>query len=146
MGYFEWNRSDVENAINNAKKNGEKLVTLSMDKNTYENELQVVKWAEEMGCKAKLDAERVFVTIVNDKPFSNLETSLVSKWFNGVIDEMVSENKSLERNNLVCLLSETLENLIKSELEYVSEGFISEIVGNSFDKINYHELIDYYKK
>lgn len=34
-----------------------------MDKNSYENELQVIKWAKELGHEAKLEMERVVVSI-----------------------------------------------------------------------------------
>ena len=63
MGYFEWSKSDVERAVNSAIAEGRTSVGLSMDHNTYANELQVVKWVQEMGHEAKLEAERVSVTI-----------------------------------------------------------------------------------
>lgn len=62
MGYFEWNKQDVERAINSAIAEGRTSVGLSMDHNTHANELQVVRWAQEMGHEAKLEMERVSVT------------------------------------------------------------------------------------
>jgi hypothetical protein len=62
MGYFEWSKSDVERIINDSIQKGEKGVSLSMDKNTYENEVQVVNWAKELGHEVKHEMERVVVT------------------------------------------------------------------------------------
>ena len=80
------------------------------------------------------------------KKFDNLETTLISKWFNNKLDELVNENSHLETDHLVCLLSETIEDLIKEEqLQYINEGYVSELIGESFSKIDYHALIKYYK-
>lgn len=80
------------------------------------------------------------------KKFGNLETTLVSKWFNNLLDELVNEHTEMKEENLICLLSETIENKIKDEqLQYINEGYVSELIGSSFDKIDYAELIKYYK-
>lgn len=33
-----------------------------------------------------------------------------------------------------------------NDLKYVTEGYVSEIIHNSLEKIDYNELIDYYKE
>jgi hypothetical protein len=80
------------------------------------------------------------------KKFKNLETTLISKWYNNLLDELVSEHPNMNETELICLLSETIENRIKEEqLSYISEGFVSELIGESFNKIDYAELIQYYR-
>lgn len=60
--YYEWSKEDVHRIVNDAKQKGQTGVNLSMEKNSYDNELQVVKWVEQMGHKAVLEFERVVVT------------------------------------------------------------------------------------
>ncbi|PLS19301.1 hypothetical protein CVD28_02490 [Bacillus sp. M6-12] len=78
--------------------------------------------------------------------FNNLETTLIEKWYRNLIDELVSENLSMNDTELQCLLSETIENRIKDEqLQYLNEGFVSELIGESFGKVDYFEIIQHYK-
>ena len=63
MGYFEWEKKDVERIINSAIKEGRVSVTLDMHKNTYYNEEQIVQWIEELGYDATHDIERIVVTL-----------------------------------------------------------------------------------
>lgn len=81
------------------------------------------------------------------KIFKDIETTLISKWFNNQLDEIVNEmGANIEdENELISFVSERIENLIKEELSVLTEGYISEIVGNSFDNIDYRELVRYYK-
>lgn len=79
------------------------------------------------------------------KKFDNIETTLISKWYGNVIEELVSTNKTLNESEIVSLVSETVENRIKEELRFTTEGFTSEIIHNSFDNVDYSELVKYYE-
>jgi len=85
--------------------------------------------------------------MIRMKIFKDIETTLISKWFNNQLDEIVNEmGANIEdENELISFVSERIENLIKEELSVLTEGYISEIVGNSFDNIDYRELVRYYK-
>ena len=63
MGYYDWTKDDVKNAIKSRSEKGKSSVALSMDKNSYENELEVVQWAKELGYEAKRGNERVEVKL-----------------------------------------------------------------------------------
>lgn len=81
----------------------------------------------------------------HEQRFSNLATNMISKWFDGEIDTLVNENSHLSETELSCLLSETIENKIKEELIFTTEGYISEMIHNSFEDINYVDLVRFYK-
>ncbi|WP_112182543.1 hypothetical protein [Paraliobacillus zengyii] len=78
------------------------------------------------------------------KEFMNIETSLVSKWFGNAIDIILAEAESEDRLELISILSEKIEAYIMEELQYVTEGYVSEIIHKSIEKIDYNGLIDYY--
>lgn len=80
------------------------------------------------------------------KQFSNLETTLIAKWFGHEIDLIVEENKDMDATELQSLVSEIIENKLKEQLGVFSEGYISELVGDSFEKIAYAELVNYYSQ
>ena len=81
------------------------------------------------------------------RKFDNLETTLISKWFNSELDTIInsSEAKKMSELDLISFVSENIEELIKEELSVLTEGYISEIVGESFTNIDYRDLISYYK-
>lgn len=78
------------------------------------------------------------------KEFKNIETSLVSKWFGNEIDIILHEAESVNTIELISILSEKIEEQIMNDLQFITEGFVSEIIQNSLEKIDYNELIDYY--
>ena len=43
--YYNWSKDNVRNALSKHKG----TVTLSMNKNTYENEQDIVRWVNELG-------------------------------------------------------------------------------------------------
>lgn len=65
MGYYDWSwsKQDVMRGIDNAIKEGRTSVGLSMEKNTHQNELDVIRWAKELGHEATLEFETVTVKI-----------------------------------------------------------------------------------
>lgn len=77
--------------------------------------------------------------------FSNLETSMMGKYYGNQIEEMILKNPRATKDELICILSEGLENLVKEDLSLLTEGYVSEVIGESFEKVNYHDLIDYFK-
>ncbi|MCM3005828.1 hypothetical protein [Priestia koreensis] len=81
------------------------------------------------------------------KIFTNRETTLVSKWFDGDLDELINQKGAhiQDEMNLTSFVSEQLEEIINNELNQLSEGYISEVVGLSFQKVDYRQLINYYK-
>jgi hypothetical protein len=62
MGYFDWEKSDVEREINKAIREGKTEVALAMEHNTGYNEQQVINWSIAMGHIAILRGESVLVT------------------------------------------------------------------------------------
>ncbi|MEW4286249.1 hypothetical protein [Priestia koreensis] len=82
------------------------------------------------------------------KIFTNRETTLVSKWFDGNLDELINQKGAhiQDEMTLMSFVSEQLEEMIKEELNQLSEGYISEIIGDSFQRINYRALIQYYRE
>lgn len=84
------------------------------------------------------------------EPFSTLETKLLANWYGSSIEALIREGKEKHGERateeyLICLVSENVENMVKDDLGYLSEGFISEIVGDSFQRIQYHELVRYFQ-
>jgi len=63
MGYYEWSKEDVMRGINKAIQEGRTSVGLDMEKNTHQNELDVIKWAKELGHETTLELETVTVKI-----------------------------------------------------------------------------------
>ncbi|SHF97919.1 hypothetical protein [Ornithinibacillus halophilus] len=78
------------------------------------------------------------------KQFINLETNLISKWYGNEIDIFLEESDTRDRIELLSLLSEKVEELIMNDLQLITEGYISEVIHNSINKIDYNELLDYY--
>lgn len=78
--------------------------------------------------------------------FKNLETRMMGKWYGKQIEELILSNKKASEDDLVCLVSERLENLVKEDLSLLTEGYVSEVIGESFDNVDYHELISYFKE
>lgn len=78
--------------------------------------------------------------------FTNLETKLIAKWFGNKIDILVDEHPDMSVSDLQCLVSETIENLIKEQLLDIPEGYVSELIGESFGKIDYQELVKYFRQ
>ena len=77
----------------------------------------------------------------------NFETLLIKKWFENEIEETVcgyyEKHEIVNILEIQSLLSETLENLVKeNELSFLSEGFVSEIVGNALSKVQYISLVE----
>ena len=77
--------------------------------------------------------------------FNNLETTMMAKWYGNQIEEMILNNPRATKTDLICILSEGLENLVKEDISLLTEGYVSEVIGESFEKVNYHDLIDYFK-
>ncbi|ASN05638.1 hypothetical protein [Virgibacillus necropolis] len=80
------------------------------------------------------------------KKFTSIETSLISKWFDGEIDIILDNAKSDDYIELISILSEKIEKKVMDDPQYISEGYVSEIVHKSLDNVDYRELIDYYKE
>jgi hypothetical protein len=77
--------------------------------------------------------------------FQNMETKLMAKYFKKEIDELLEANKGKSMTDLQCILSEELELIVKEQLSVHTEGYISEIIGDSFDNVNYEALVLYFK-
>lgn len=77
--------------------------------------------------------------------FNNTETQLMAKWHGNKIEEIILENPNQTEVDLVCILSEKLENIVKEDLSHMTEGYISELIGESFDKVDYKALIQYFQ-
>ncbi|GAQ19131.1 diguanylate cyclase [Oceanobacillus picturae] len=80
------------------------------------------------------------------KKFTNNETTIVSKWLGDEIDIILNDAETEDKLELISVLSEKLEKEIMNDLQFVTEGFVSEIIHSSLEKIDYNELIDYYKE
>ncbi|MFJ8528351.1 hypothetical protein [Bacillus sp. NPDC094106] len=80
------------------------------------------------------------------KKFDNLATTLVSKWHGKEVEEIVVNNENMDEMNLIALVSEAIEDKIKETLIGVDEGYVSELIGESFENIDYRALIAYYKE
>lgn len=78
--------------------------------------------------------------------FSNIETKLIYKWLGSQINNKIEDLHDCNDNELIVKLSEYVQELINQDLSYISEGFISEMINNSLDQVNYYELIKYYRQ
>lgn len=75
----------------------------------------------------------------------NFETKLAVKWFGNIMEEIVTQNKSMDDNDLISLLSETIQNKVYEDLSLLTEGYVSELIHNSLDEIDFRELVMSYK-
>lgn len=76
--------------------------------------------------------------------YKNFETNLINSYYGNVIDNIVFDNPGKTVVELQCMVSETIENLIKEDLSEVSEGYVSELIAKSYDNIDYEELVKSY--
>lgn len=78
--------------------------------------------------------------------FKNLQTQMMGKWYGNQIVDMIQKNPAVADFELIAILSEGLENLVKEDLSRLTEGYVSEVIGESFENVDYHELIAYFKE
>lgn len=84
---------------------------------------------------------------MNEKgQWSNFETRVMAERHGNIIEEVILDNPTASETDLMAKVSEACEHeIVENQLIYISEGYIAEIIHESFKTVDYRELVRYHK-
>lgn len=76
----------------------------------------------------------------------NIETRMMAERHGNIIEEVILDNPNASEMDLMALVSEACEHeIVENQLIHITEGYISDIIHESFKSIDYRALVRYHK-